>query len=332
MGSFVISLDFEMFWGVTESRTIANYRRNVEGEWLAIPRILKLFRRYQIRATWATVGMLMCRDYRQWREIRPRVYPAYANQRCSTYSYQDIASKYPRLFFARPLVEQILETPGQEVGTHTYSHFFCGEPGATTEQFIADLECAKAIGSELGIRYRSLVFPRNQVTEESIAVLGRAGIQVYRGNPSHWIYSRANNRLGGITGRTLRLLDSWLPLSGPCVAPASCVGDVVNVSASHFLRRWDQRFRVLESLRLERLKQAMTSSASSNGHYHLWWHPHNFGVNLEQNLHVLELVLQHYSCLHEQYGMQSVCMGDFSLEPGLFPQAAQISGFAHPSA
>lgn len=73
MSALVISLDFELFWGVAESRSIAGYRSNIEGEWEAIPKMLGLFQRCGIRATWATVGMLMCRDYSQWREIRPSV-------------------------------------------------------------------------------------------------------------------------------------------------------------------------------------------------------------------------------------------------------------------
>lgn len=57
----------------------------IEGEWVAIPKMLDLFQRYKIRATWATVGILMCRDYSQWREIRPSELPSYIRSQCSTY-------------------------------------------------------------------------------------------------------------------------------------------------------------------------------------------------------------------------------------------------------
>ena len=75
MSSLVISLDFELFWGVADSRTVAGYRNNVEGEWNAIPRMLALFRQYGVRATWAAVGMLMCRNHAQWRENPPSLFP-----------------------------------------------------------------------------------------------------------------------------------------------------------------------------------------------------------------------------------------------------------------
>jgi hypothetical protein len=73
MSALVISLDFELFWVVAESRSIAGYRSNIEGEWEAIPKMLGPFQRYGIRATWATVGMLMCRLNSQCHEIRPSV-------------------------------------------------------------------------------------------------------------------------------------------------------------------------------------------------------------------------------------------------------------------
>ena len=130
---FVISLDFELFWGVADSRTIANYRNNIEGEWEAIPRMLTLFRQYSVKASWATVGMLMCKDYEHWLEMRPSVLPDYHRLQCSNYSIDEVVEENPKLFFARPLVERILATPGQELSTHTYSHFYCGEVGATPE-------------------------------------------------------------------------------------------------------------------------------------------------------------------------------------------------------
>lgn len=308
MSSLIISLDFELFLGVADSRTLTNYRQNIEGEWEAIPRMLALFRQYGIQATWATVGMLMCRDYAQWCEIRPSMLPGYFRQKCSTYSLDAAACEYPKLFFARPLVEQILATPGQELATHTYSHFYCGEKGATLEQFIADLACAQAIASDMGVRYRSLVFPRNQVLKEFVAALPKVEIQVYRGNPDHWLYRDGHFAPGGLAGRVVRFADTWLPLSGAHVTHAETANELTNVPASLFLRPWSRRLAALEPLRLARLKQAMTEAAQSKGVCHLWWHPHNFGVNLEQNLAVLESLLRHYLELQDQYGMRSLSM------------------------
>lgn len=309
--NLVISLDFELFWGVADVRSVTSYRDNVEGEWHAIPRMLALFRRYGMRVTWATVGMLMCRDYAHWRDIRPAVLPGYVRQSRSSYAYDALARSDPKLFFARPLVEQILATPGQEIATHTYSHFYCGEDGATPEQFAADLGCAQMVASDMQLEYRSLVFPRNQIRNEFIPVLAKAGIRVYRGNPDHWLYRDGHFTPGGPLGRAVRFADAWMPLSGIHANRADVRTGLINVPASLFLRPWPRRLSALESLRLRRLKQAMTAAACSGRICHLWWHPYNFGVNMEQNLAVLEALLQHYLILRDRYGMRSACMRDF---------------------
>lgn len=314
---FVISLDFELFWGVSESRTIDGYGQNIEGEWSAVPAILDLFRRYQIKATWATVGMLMCRDYAQWRDIRPTAMPGYFRTQCSTYALDSAVREIPKMFFARPLVEQILATPGQELGGHSYSHFYCTEAGATPEQFAADLVCAREVALDLGISFRSFVFPRNQVQADCLAELAKAGYKVYRGNPQHWLYSAGHHVSGGAAGRGVRLADAYVPISGSNTSRPSLVGGVVNCPASFFLRPWSRRFASLESLRLQRLKRAMLAAAQAGETFHLWWHPHNFGVHTGQNLAVLQSLLQYHAQLRDDYGMQSITMGDLAADVAL---------------
>ena len=50
--------------------------------------------------------------------------------------------------FGRSLLEQIRSYPGQEVGTHTFSHYFCLEPTQDLAVFRADLEAAFRGGGE----------------------------------------------------------------------------------------------------------------------------------------------------------------------------------------
>jgi peptidoglycan/xylan/chitin deacetylase (PgdA/CDA1 family) len=308
MSSLVISLDFELFWGVAESRTLANYRNNVEGEWIAIPQILSLFRQYDIHATWATVGMLMCKDYAQWRAIRPSVMPGYVRNQVSTYDREADARDHPNLFFARPLVKQIQETPGQEIGSHSYSHFYCAEEGATPEQFAADLACGREIAHELGIELRSFVFPRNQVREGFLSQLPKAGMRAYRGTPQHWVYRHGHFVPAGLFGRAIRMADTWLPIAGAHVSKVESNDGLANVPGGLFLRPWSRRSAALEPLRLKRITRCMSVAAATNSLCHIWWHPHNFGVNLAKNIEVLESVLMHFVHLRDRFGMRSQTM------------------------
>lgn len=312
MSQLVISLDFELFWGVCDSRTIKEYGNNIEGVWKAVPEMLTMFRQYDVRATWATVGMMMCRDYAQWCDIRPTTPPNYHRLSCSTYVLDTTVKENSKLFFARPLVEKILDAQDQELASHTYSHFFCGEEGATPQQFAADLSCANEIAYEMGVSFRSIIFPRNQVKREFLAELPKVGIKVYRGNPDNWLYRDGHFTPGGLAGRAVRFVDAWVPVTGNHAADVIPTDDLINVPASLFLRPWSQRFCKMESIRLHRLKVAMTTAARTGRIFHLWWHPHNFGVNLEKNLTVLDSVLRHFRYLKDTYGMQSAAMGDFS--------------------
>jgi len=52
----------------------------------------------------------------------------------------------------------------------------------------------------------------------------------------------------------------------------------------------------------------MTYAATHGLTYHLWWHPHNFGVNIKENLAFLERILYHYEALNKKYGFRSVSM------------------------
>lgn len=57
-GTLLISLDFELFWGVLDCHTYDSYGKNVLGGRNAIPKLLELFKKYGVHATWATVGMM----------------------------------------------------------------------------------------------------------------------------------------------------------------------------------------------------------------------------------------------------------------------------------
>src|SRR4051812_36450064 len=84
-GYFVISLDFELFWGVRDTRTIAEYGKNLIGVHKVIPRLLTLFDNFGVKATFATVGILFLKDKKQLKESLPTRIPHYTNPGLSPY-------------------------------------------------------------------------------------------------------------------------------------------------------------------------------------------------------------------------------------------------------
>lgn len=309
MSALVISLDFELFWGVTDTKSIDNYGANVEGVWQAVPAMLELFKQYDVHVTWATVGMLMCKDYQQWCDLQPTHMPTYSEARYSTYTYAEMAREHPKLFFASPLIEQILATDHQELASHTHSHFYCRDSQVTLEQFKADLACAQTIFNEYGVKPTSLVFPRNQVAHAYLSTLSDAGYTAYRGNQDHWIYRDGHTVPYGRVGRLVRLTDAYLPLTGHHVSPLPKPSEnkLINIPASSFLRPISG-YSIVDNAHLSRIKGGMLEAAKTDGVFHLWWHPHNFGVNLEQNLMALKSLLVYFVGLQAQYGMRSMTM------------------------
>ena len=54
-GTFVISLDFELLWGVRDKRTITDYGANIRGVREVVPALLELFAESGIACHWATI-------------------------------------------------------------------------------------------------------------------------------------------------------------------------------------------------------------------------------------------------------------------------------------
>ena len=52
----------------------------------------------------------------------------------------------------------------------------------------------------------------------------------------------------------------------------------------------------------------MTLAAQKKHLYHLWWHPHNFGVNIPENMANLTVILDHYAYLNKTYGFRNSTM------------------------
>jgi hypothetical protein len=71
---------------------------------------------------------------------------------------------------------------------------------------------------------------------------------------------------------------------------------MVDVPASRFLRP-ARKNGALERLRLWRITSAMETAARHRKLFHLWWHPHNFGVDLQKNLTFLRNILDCFAAL-----------------------------------
>lgn len=313
-GALVISLDFELMWGIRDTLAAGGgYRPNLFGARAAVPRILDLLTEYGVAATWATVGFLFAESRDELEHFSPNLKPTYLSHALDP--YLDSLGNDERddpLHFAPSLVKEIAARPRQEVGSHSFSHYYCLEPGQDLTQFEADVASAVRMATARGVRLKSFVFPRNQVRQDYLRVLAAHGFTSYRGAEANLLNRPRPGASGSMPLRAIRLADAYLNLTGSGAFPwidLATGGSLVNLRGSRFLRPWSSN-RSAESLRWNRVANAMAAAARQGAVFHLWWHPHNFGVNIDENLAALRRHLELFKRLSGDHGFRSLNMSE----------------------
>lgn len=341
-GLFTISLDFELHWGGFEKWPLTgnrlaraggkgagesgylpveqvdytNYFLNTR---LVIPEMLRLFEAHEVHVTWATVGMLFHKDKESLLACAPAEKPTYVEKQLSAYEYINSKGigadeKQDPFHYAPSLIEKVIRTPNQELGTHTFAHYYCNEAGQSPEQFRADLKAAVKSAAMFGVTLRSLVFPRNQFNADYLRVCYEEGITSVRSNPLDWFWKIDSTQSESLWKRLNRGLDAYFPvgrkntyrLADLPVTP----GQPLFIPASRLLRPYNPKEYFLNTFKIDRIKTEMTRAARAGEVYHLWWHPHNFGRYPEQSLAGLKEILVHYDRCRKEWGMGSGTMGE----------------------
>jgi peptidoglycan/xylan/chitin deacetylase (PgdA/CDA1 family) len=314
-GIFVISLDFELMWGIRYARKVPGYRANILGVRKAIPAMLNLFREYEIHATWAAVGLLFFSNKVDMVRGRPQVKPAYENSEFSSHNDMEAVGpdeSHDQYHFGYSLIQMIRSFPGQEIGSHTFSHYYCLERGQDEASFRADLKAANQAAQAMGLQIQSLVFPLNQINMMYLKICADSGIKCYRGTEKTWFYAGGGKEDESLVRRAHRLFDAYVNISGHNTYRLEHTNGIVNLPASRFLRPYHPRLAALDGLKFQRITTGIRHAARHAKIYHLWWHPHNFGTYLDENLTFLRRIFDFVSEMRNQYGMRSLGMGEAS--------------------
>ncbi|MEB2785307.1 polysaccharide deacetylase family protein [Algoriphagus persicinus] len=315
-GTFTISLDFELLWGIfdkigTEYKPSYFYNtRHV------VPVMLEKFAKANIQATWATVGMLFAENEEEWRAYSPEFLPSYRDRKYSAYEWVKKNGIRPEVHFAPELIQQIIDTPGQELGSHSFAHYYTLMRGQSPEQFRQDLKATQRISQDkYGLTLTSLVFPRNHINELYLGICVEEGYDYVRGNPSNWYWQETQHE--NLSKKIFRSADCFFQVGTNTSYPMHEVkvikGEPIIIPASRILRPQQQNNSLMNKSRLARIKGEMEYAAKHKEVYHLWWHPHNFGANPKSSLAELDELLRHYTLLHAQYGMVSMNMRTIGL-------------------
>ena len=203
------------------------------------------------------------------------IIPTFEKKSASAYEWVNqngFNDEYDKEHFAPELIDLINKTPFQEIGTHTYAHYFCLEAGQTKEQFREDISVACKLANEKGIKLRSLVFPRNQFNEDYLSVCNEFGITSVRTNPDIWYWSYADNA-GSFMKRFFRAGDAYLkfqPIKLQYVEDIKTDMLPLHLPASRLYRPWRPKYAIENKLKIKRILKEMTTAAQKGAYYHIW--------------------------------------------------------------
>ncbi|MBI5778457.1 MAG: polysaccharide deacetylase family protein [Planctomycetes bacterium] len=317
-GILIISLDFELYWGVHDKISLDDYIKKYPKSRSIVSALLDLFNKYQTHSTWSTVGFLFFKTRAELLGGLPSEKPDYSNKSRSPYEFVSAIGNDEAeapFCYAPSLIKLVLDTPHQEVGTHTCSHYYCLEEGQNINAFRSDLESAIRVAKKYNLTPESLVFPRNQFNPACLDICREMGIKSYRGNELSYLYKARNEDMQSLFYKGLRFLDGYFNISGHnCYSVDSIERKLpFNFPSSRlFFRPVNARLKMLEPLRLRRILSGLRYAAQRGLVYHLWMHPHSLELNLRTNLLFIEKILKYYLIMRERYGMENLTMSELS--------------------
>lgn len=211
-------------------------------------------------------------------------------------------------------ISAILKQTHQELASHTYSHLYCCEEGIKPLDFDLDCKRMSQVGTELNHNFASIVFPRNQVSTNALAILNRQNYSSYRGNQEnkYWKNSRFENE--SFLKKVLRVSDAYFKISKTRsyrITELKTVEGLLNIPANRFFRPHSGK-RWLEKRKIKRIKREMLNAARTETVYHLWWHPHNFTTHLQESLDQIEELLAYQLVLKEKFAFESLNMSEIA--------------------
>jgi len=310
-GALCISLDFEKFWGIHDRTNIKDNEQHLIKVNEIVGKLLALFTKYDIHCTWAVVGLL---NFNSLNELEN-----YCKSIAINYDHTDYSpfplSKYhlknvnQNSFLAKIEIEEIKKTPNQEIASHTFSHLYTIEKGITEKDFQNDIDNFKATIGEVN----TVIFPRNQINQNYLNLLSKGKRITYRGNQENKFWKNSQFKTESFLKKAGRVIDAYIKISKDNLINWRNLkqNNSINIPASRFLRPV-QFNNTIENIKLKRIKKQMLAAAEQNKIYHLWWHPHNFSKNTEENFKQLENLLIYYTQLNKAYHFQSLNMNEIS--------------------
>ena len=177
---FIMSLDTESIWGYVRyphNKVVNLLSQDESNGRKSIDTLLSLFEKYNIPATWATVGHLFLDHCEAEDGMLHRDMPRFKEGWYSSDPGSNI--EQDPLYYGRDFLEKIRSSKiNHEIGYHTFSHVPFSE--CSREVARAEIDKSVEIGKDWGIDFTSFVFPEHKVGH--LDILRDYGFEVCRGS------------------------------------------------------------------------------------------------------------------------------------------------------
>jgi peptidoglycan/xylan/chitin deacetylase (PgdA/CDA1 family) len=257
MGSVVISVDAALGWGVHHQSSPPTDR--VERARWGWKRLVSLFDRYDVPATWAVVGHLLLETCDGRHEDHPAG-PEWFSRERGTWEDR------PELRFAHDLVDQLRSaTVDHDIGFHSFSNVDFTAAATTREVAAAELQRCRRLADQYRLSAPSVTFPGNNVAHRGL--LATHGFRCYRGGRSP-------------DGGSLRKLGeaAGLPARSRLVDPSIDEYGLVRVPPSLSLfgyEGWKRRVTapLLGDPIVAAARNGIDAATNRDGVFHMWLRP-----------------------------------------------------------
>jgi peptidoglycan/xylan/chitin deacetylase (PgdA/CDA1 family) len=312
VGVMVLSLDFELSWGRFDKLSLGELDAQSLQERNQIKRLLALLDRYEIPATWATVGHLMLdsctRDHGGQAHIEVASRPRYSWFSRDWFCFDPCtkASISPA-WYAPDIVDWIKGAKVRhEIGSHSFAHIYYGDPECAPSVARADLQAAADAASQKGVSLNSFVFPRNQVGH--LQLLKEFGFQAYRGEmPAVIPGARGHLR------RVANLLDTLCAVAPKPVTAEEVMPGLWNIPGNHFFMARDGiRKYIPIASRVRKGKKGIDNAVKTGQLYHLWFHPFNLNSDSDAMFSGLEQIFSYACRMREEGRLNILTMVDYA--------------------
>ena len=311
-GTMVMSLDFELSWGRFDKMPLCKLEAESLKERPHIRRLLALMDRYEIPATWATVGHLMLdrceRNHQGQAHSNIAPHAAYSWLPHEWYR-QDPCTEAFRApaWYAPDVVEWIRNAKVRhEIGSHSFGHIYYGDPECTAEMAAADLKEAIEVARRKGITLNSFVFPRNMVGH--LEVLRKMGIKAYRGQDPlmrGWGF--------GPILRAFHYLHQLLGIPPERIRAEETLPGLWNIPGNQFfMPKVGIRTLIPMACQVRRVKAGINQAVKMGELYHLWFHPFNLNAKPDVMFSGLERIFAYAHCMREMGLLDILTMGEYA--------------------